>query len=133
MKDPLIEFGKHVRELRTEQGYSQESFAQECGMDRTYIGGIERGERNVTLVNIQKIASALGISLPEIMAFDTDVVDLHKTSLKELRSKDIPALEKMFLAAIKNDMQRIRYIEKLLIEKRSKKKAEDAKNGMRSA
>jgi transcriptional regulator with XRE-family HTH domain len=45
---------------------SQEEFADICGLDRTYIGGIKRGERNVALVNIEKIAKALKISLPEL-------------------------------------------------------------------
>ena len=44
-----------------------ESFADECGLDRTYMGGIERGERNVALRNIGKIAEALGISIAELM------------------------------------------------------------------
>ena len=47
-------------------GEPQEEFAYICGLDRTYIGGIERGERNVALVNIEKIAKALKISLPEL-------------------------------------------------------------------
>ena len=45
---------------------SQEAFADLCGLDRTYLGGIERGERNVALVNIEKIARALRISLDEL-------------------------------------------------------------------
>jgi transcriptional regulator with XRE-family HTH domain len=45
---------------------SQEEFADRCGLDRTYIGGIERGERNVALVNIEKIAGALRMSLSEL-------------------------------------------------------------------
>jgi transcriptional regulator with XRE-family HTH domain len=45
---------------------SQEEFADICGLDRTYIGGIERGGRNVALVNIERIAEALKISLPEL-------------------------------------------------------------------
>ena len=64
--DILTRFGKRVRELRKSQGYSQESFAAECGLDRTYLGGIERGERNVALRNIGAIASALGISISEL-------------------------------------------------------------------
>ena len=46
---------------------SQEAFADLCGLDRTYVGGIERGERNVALVNIEKIARALKLSLAELM------------------------------------------------------------------
>lgn len=63
----LKRFGERVRELRKEQGYSQESFAAVCELDRTYIGGIERGERNVALVNIEKIALQLGMTLAELM------------------------------------------------------------------
>ena len=64
--DILTRFGKRVRELRKSQGYSQESFAAECGLDRTYLGGIERGERNVALRNIGAIAKALMISVSEL-------------------------------------------------------------------
>jgi len=65
--DILERFGKRVRELRLDQGFSQESFADECELDRTYIGGIERGERNVALRNIERIAAALGITLADLM------------------------------------------------------------------
>ena len=65
--DILVRFGIRVRELRTEQGYSQEAFADACELDRTYVGGIERGERNLALRNIERIAHALGISLEELM------------------------------------------------------------------
>lgn len=65
--DILERFGRRVRELRSDQGYSQESFADLCELDRTYIGGIERGERNVALRNIERIAEALGITLAELM------------------------------------------------------------------
>ena len=65
--DVLERFGQRVRELRKEQGYSQEGFAATCELDRTYIGGIERGERNVALRNIETIAQSLGITLAELM------------------------------------------------------------------
>ena len=63
----LLQFGVRVRELRSAKGLSQEAFASQCGLDRTYISGIERGVRNVSLVNISLIAEALGISLSELM------------------------------------------------------------------
>lgn len=66
-KDILVDFGARVRELRSAAGYSQESFAHACGLDRTYVGGIERGERNLALRNIKVIAEALGISISELM------------------------------------------------------------------
>ena len=61
-----LTFGRRVRELRTQRKLSQEALAMACDLDRTYIGGIERGERNVSLVNIQKIASALGVRVREL-------------------------------------------------------------------
>lgn len=59
-------FGQRLRELRTAKGLSQEALALACDLDRTYIGGIERGERNVSLVNIQKIADALHVPVREL-------------------------------------------------------------------
>jgi len=66
-KDILQRFGDRVRTLRKESGWSQEEFADECGLDRTYVGGIERGERNLALRNIEKIAIALETSIAELM------------------------------------------------------------------
>ena len=66
MEDIRVRFGKAVRQKRHKLGVSQEAFADLCGLDRTYIGGIERGERNVALVNIEKIARALRLSLSEL-------------------------------------------------------------------
>lgn len=59
-------FGQKIRFLRTQSGYSQEDFADECGLHRTYIGGVERGERNISLDNIAKIAAALKIEIKEL-------------------------------------------------------------------
>ena len=60
-------FGQRVRKLRQAKGLSQEAFGADCGLDRTYISGIERGKRNVSLRNIEVIAKALGISLSQLM------------------------------------------------------------------
>lgn len=68
--DIRMQFGKRVRVLRKATGLSQEAFADSCGLDRTYIGGIERGERNVSLVNIAKIASALNVPILELFVFN---------------------------------------------------------------
>ena len=57
--------GKRLRELRNEIGLSQENFSFECELDRTYIASIERGKRNVSIVNIEKIAKAFNMSLSE--------------------------------------------------------------------
>jgi transcriptional regulator with XRE-family HTH domain len=61
-------FGSRLRELRRERGLSQEAFAHEVGLDRSYVGGIERGERNVSLENICLIAAALGVPPAELFA-----------------------------------------------------------------
>jgi transcriptional regulator with XRE-family HTH domain len=61
-------FGDRVRELRKLKGLSQEALALACDLDRTYIGGVERGERNISLVNIHAIASALGVSAQELFS-----------------------------------------------------------------
>lgn len=59
-------FGDRVRSLRMKLGLSQEDFAAKCGIDRTYISGIERGRRNPSLRNVRKIAQELGVSMSEL-------------------------------------------------------------------
>lgn len=59
-------FGERVRNLRKQKGLSQEALALTCNLDRTYIGGVERGERNISLLNIHKIAIALSIPVKEL-------------------------------------------------------------------
>lgn len=66
MEDIRRRFGRAVRERRKKLGVSQEEFADMCGLHRTYMGGIERGERNVSLLNIEKIARALRITLSQL-------------------------------------------------------------------
>ncbi len=66
-KDILIKFGKRVREERTKLGISQEEFASKVKVHRTYIGMIERAEKNITLTNINKIANAFGISVDKLL------------------------------------------------------------------
>ncbi|GIO38826.1 hypothetical protein J41TS12_36870 [Paenibacillus antibioticophila] len=68
MKDLRSEFGKRVRELRAISGMTQEALAYRAGLDRTYLSGVERGERNVSLLNIEKIATALQVSVGYIFS-----------------------------------------------------------------
>jgi len=65
-KEILIKFGKKVREIRIKQNLSQEKLATKAGVHRTYIGMIERAEKNITLENIEKVAKALGLSVKEL-------------------------------------------------------------------
>ena len=67
MENIRVRFGKALRQRRNKLGVSQEAFADMCELDRTYIGGIERGERNVALVNIEKIAKTLRLSISELL------------------------------------------------------------------
>lgn len=64
--DIRIRFGAAVRRKRFHMRLSQEAFADLCELDRSYMGGIERGERNVALVNIEKIAKTLNLTLSEL-------------------------------------------------------------------
>jgi transcriptional regulator with XRE-family HTH domain len=68
-KDILVKFGQRVRDERTKLGLSQEELAARAGLHRTYIGMIERAEKNITLENIEKMASALGLRINELLSF----------------------------------------------------------------
>lgn len=68
MTDICKKFGARIRELRMYKNWSQEEFAGRCGLDRTYIGGVERGERNIALRNIEKIAQALDVDIGDLFA-----------------------------------------------------------------
>ncbi|WP_022953572.1 helix-turn-helix domain-containing protein [Leucothrix mucor] len=70
----LLAFGARVKELRLAKELSQEKLAQICELDRTYISGIERGIRNVGLLNVKKLSDALEISPSELLRFGDDNV-----------------------------------------------------------
>jgi transcriptional regulator with XRE-family HTH domain len=63
----LREFGQHVRKLREAAKWTQEELAERSGLHRTYIGSIERGERNLALLNIRKVANAFSLTLSEFL------------------------------------------------------------------
>lgn len=60
--DPLTQFGLRLAEIRKAKGLSQEKLALESGLARSYLGGVERGQRNIALLNIHRLAEALGVS-----------------------------------------------------------------------
>ena len=88
MDDPafrqsLLELGQKIRQLRVAKGLSQEVFASTCGLDRTYIGGVERGERNLSLKNLLRISDALGVTASELLAGIPSDRDTDSASLPE--------------------------------------------------
>lgn len=62
----LVAIGQQIRKIREERGYSQEGFAMELGMDRAYYGGIERGERNVSALNLVRLAKNLNVEVGDL-------------------------------------------------------------------
>jgi len=66
-REILVKFGKKVRQERLKLGLSQEKLAIRAGVHRTYVGMIERAEKNITLTNIEKISKALGISSDQLI------------------------------------------------------------------
>lgn len=73
--DILEIFGTNLRKYRTQKGYSQEKFAERCGLHRTYISDIECFQRNVSLLNVQKIADALGVK-PYVLFMEKEDKDV---------------------------------------------------------
>ena len=61
----LVKLGNSIRSIRTSKGLSQEAVALASGLDRSYFGGIERGEHNVAVANLEKIANALNVNIRE--------------------------------------------------------------------
>lgn len=68
--DPRIIFGKRIAALRKERGWSQEQLALESGLARSYLGGVERGQRNISLLNIYRLADSMAV--PPATLFQTE-------------------------------------------------------------
>ena len=70
--------GLRIRDLRSKKGFSQESFADHCGLHRTYMGGIERGERNLTIQTVFTVAKGLGMTMSDLLSGIEKQVDTPK-------------------------------------------------------
>ncbi len=68
--DFLKWLGGHLRNIRLQKGLSQEALAELAGIDRTYVGGVERGERNLSVLNVKKLSDALGIEVKNLFNND---------------------------------------------------------------
>jgi transcriptional regulator with XRE-family HTH domain len=78
-----VVLGNRIRELRRKQGFSQESFADHCGLHRTYMGGIERGEHNLTIQTALTIAKGLGITLSKLLSGIDGQIEVPVSSSKD--------------------------------------------------
>ena len=67
--------GKRIKELREKNNMTQERFAENCGLDKTYITSLERGKRNISLVNLEKIANTFNITLSEFFLFEGEIYE----------------------------------------------------------
>lgn len=79
-KDILLALGSNLKKIRLSKGLSQEKLAFEAGLDRTYISGIERGKRNVSVVNLYRIADALRIAAHQLLIFQMEGNDGEEIS-----------------------------------------------------
>ncbi|MCC6871614.1 MAG: helix-turn-helix transcriptional regulator [Candidatus Fermentibacter daniensis] len=65
-KKELIDLGRRIRERRQELGFTQEEFSSKSGIDRSYLGGVERGERNITIIMLCRICVCLNCDIPSL-------------------------------------------------------------------
>jgi transcriptional regulator with XRE-family HTH domain len=70
LSDVAVRFGKRLREVREEAGISQERLAELATLHRTYVSSVERGKRNISIENIERLAVALGVSMRDLMPED---------------------------------------------------------------
>jgi len=99
MGKTLLKLGRRARELRKKAGLTQERLAELAGLHQTYVGGIERGERNVSVRTIAKLATALGVPLSTLFDFVDNAPPLFpEKSLKPLVVGSASGMEIFFLA-----------------------------------
>jgi transcriptional regulator with XRE-family HTH domain len=112
-KDVLNRLGSRIRELRIRADLTQEQLAERAELHPTYLGGIERGERNLSLRNLDKVAAALQVPLKSLVEFGDE--ECHRTSqrLKDLIVGSNPRMEMFFAAFCCN----CRYLSSFLILK----------------
>jgi transcriptional regulator with XRE-family HTH domain len=87
--DPRVLFGLRLVEIRQEKRWSQERLALESGLARSYLGGVERGQRNIALLNIFKLAEALGVAPAVLLAPPADVVPATRTRGRNATCSDL--------------------------------------------
>ncbi|SFT06136.1 helix-turn-helix domain-containing protein [Paenibacillus sp. BC26] len=110
MANILVFVGAKIRELRNQKGWTQEQLAEKAGFYYTYIGSVERGEKNISLLNLQKIADALQVEVNELFAYAQEI------SVPSSKEKTIIELFEMMLKLKLNDLKKIKTIVKEFLE-----------------
>jgi transcriptional regulator with XRE-family HTH domain len=110
MANVLANVGKRLREIRKSKGYSQESLAEKCGFTFSYIGGIERAEKNVSLINLEKVADALEVELYELFVYTSD---LNMLAEKE---NELKALMQLLMYKTPKEIKKARILLKGIYE-----------------
>ena len=115
-RDVLNRLGSRIRELRIKADFTQEQLAERADLHPTYLGGIERGERNLSLRNLDKLATALQVPLKTLVDFGDE--EFHRTSprLKDLIVGNNPRMEMFYAAFCTN----CRYLNSFLILKENR-------------
>lgn len=98
MKDMLNRLGSRIRELRVKADLTQEQLAERADLHPTYLGGIERGERNLSLKNLDKLAGALQVPLKSLVDFGDQQTNRTSQALKDLIVGNNPRMELFFTA-----------------------------------
>lgn len=99
MNDIRMRFGKRIRQLRQMQDLTQEQLAEAANLSVSFLGGVERGVKSPTIETLEKLATALGVTLAEMMNFDSGVklIDDDKTvRLRRLLSEYTDKIEKLY-------------------------------------
>ena len=79
--------GRNLRAYRMERGLSQEAFADQLGVHRTYMGGVERGERNLTLKSLEKMAEQIGVEARELLEVEAPTSEPGNSSVESVRHR----------------------------------------------
>ena len=110
MADVKHDFGSRVRFMRQQAGFSQEKLAARAGLHTTYISGVERGEYNVSLQNIAKLAQALGVPIPEL--FGGEKAPATPTERERLRLNILKLLQRQSTSKLRTILNVVRELTK---------------------
>lgn len=106
MANLLVLVGAKIRELRNHKGWTQEQLAEQAGFYYTYIGSVERGEKNISLLNLQKIADALKVDMNELFAYAKEI------TVPSTKENTINELLEMMLKLKLTDLKKLKTIVK---------------------